>query len=499
VVALKLLPSCEQAVLLRDTLQTANVAANAIRITAWQARTFAQFKLHKLVYAETRATSGLSAQVVVRLIAKVADAYKVGCDRKRRFRPLGAIAYDDHILRYGSEYVSIWTTGGRQSIPFTCGPRQRTLLASRQGESDLVCRSGEWYLLAMCTAAEPPTAEVDDYLGIDLGIKNIAATSDGELFAGSHVNGLRRRHARLRARLQRKRTRSAKRLLRRRRLKEQRFSTLVNHTISKRLVRTAQCTKRGLALENLEGIRSRIKARRSQRRILHSWSFNQLRKFIAYKATLAGVLVVYVDPRNTSRTCPAPNCGWVDPRNRPTQALFKCVRCGLAGPADAIAAENIRVRGRAVCKPAVRAESGVMDRVMGHRVETPSCKSRPHWLAVGLRNRLVNGHQLGSVGKRRFDLHVRDHLGDAIHHVGAGEDGFAETHQVCHRAAITRAFHQLAGDERDRLRVVELHAALAAPARQVGRDSDQQLLLLTGCQVHRGCGLPSEGEASLRA
>ncbi|MER3402668.1 MAG: transposase, partial [Armatimonadota bacterium] len=67
---------------------------------------------------------------------------------------------------------------------------------------------------------------------------------------------------------------------------------------------------------------------------------HQLRSFIEYKARLAGVPVVIVDPRNTSRTCPA--CGHVAKANRPTQAEFRCVECGFAGPADAIAAENIR-------------------------------------------------------------------------------------------------------------------------------------------------------------
>jgi IS605 OrfB family transposase len=373
VVALKLLPSPEQAAMLRDTVRQANAAANVISARAWQERTFGQYPLHKLVYAQTRQRFPLSAQIVVRLVAKVADAYKIDHAQQRRFRPLGSIAYDDRILRFASGYVSIWTTGGRQRIPFACSARQRRLLAARRGESDLVCRSGEWYLLATVSAIEPPAVEVNEYLGVDLGIKNIAATSDGDLFAGSHINALRRRHGRLRARLQRKQSRSAKRLLRRRRQKEQRFATNINHTISKCLVRMAECTKRGLALEDLEGIRSRIKARRPQRRILHSWSFNQLRRFVAYKAALAGVPVVYVDPHNTSRTCPA--CGLVDARNRPTQACFECVGCGLAGLADTIAAENIRVRGRAVCKPAVRGGSGVLDRV-GQWVEAPSCKSR---------------------------------------------------------------------------------------------------------------------------
>src|SRR5712691_10120798 len=179
-------------------------------------------------------TSELSAQVVVRVIAKVADAYKLDQARQRRFRPLGSIAYDDRILRYGSDYISIWTTGGRQRMPFACGARQRAMLASRRGESDLIYHSGGWYLLATCSVVEPAVDEVDDYLGVDLGVKNIAATSDAETFAGGHINGLRRRHARVRARLQRKRTHSAKRLLRRRRRREQRFATNVNHTISKR-------------------------------------------------------------------------------------------------------------------------------------------------------------------------------------------------------------------------------------------------------------------------
>ena len=83
---LKLQPSIGQATLLRETVQAANVAANQISATAWQTQTFGQFDLHKLCYAETRVTSGLSAQVVVRLIAKVADAYKLDQARQRRFQ-----------------------------------------------------------------------------------------------------------------------------------------------------------------------------------------------------------------------------------------------------------------------------------------------------------------------------------------------------------------------------------------------------------------------------
>jgi hypothetical protein len=67
-----------------------------------------------------------------------------------------------------------------------------------------------------------------------------------------------------------------------------------------------------------------------------------LRQFIEYKAALAGVPVVAVDPRNTSRTCPC--CGHADKANRKTQDQFLCMDCGYSGLADHIAAWNIARR-----------------------------------------------------------------------------------------------------------------------------------------------------------
>ena len=249
--------------------------------------------------------------------------------------------------------MSIWTVAGRQEIAFVCGAHQQALLDNRKGETDLVCRAGQWFLHATVDVAEEPEVHVTDVLGVDLGIVNIAADSDGKLYSGAQVNGLRHRYRRARARLQRRRTRSARRLLVRRRRRESRFATNVNHTLSKRIVAVAQGTGRGIALEDLSGIRERGSVSRPQRATLHSWAFDQLRHFVAYKALLAGVAVVYVDPRNTSRTCPA--CGLVDRRNRPSQARFECAGCGLAGHADTIAAQNIRARGRGACNASVYA------------------------------------------------------------------------------------------------------------------------------------------------
>jgi IS605 OrfB family transposase len=137
--------------------------------------------------------------------------------------------------------------------------------------------------------------------------------------------------------------------------REGRFRRQTNHAISKSIVARAEDTKRAVALEDLGGIRERTTVRRSQRRRHLSWSFRQLRSFVEYKAAAKGVPVVFVDPRNTSRTCPS--CGTIDKKNRPTREEFRCVSCGLAGPADRIAATNIAARA-GVDRPIVAGSEG---------------------------------------------------------------------------------------------------------------------------------------------
>ena len=318
------------------------ITASAV---AWDAQTFRAYELQKLVYHQLRAQTGLAAQLIIRVLAKVGDAYKLDRNRPRTFSTHGSIAYDDRILSWGIDRrrVSIWTVDGRQTISFVGGERQIALLATRKGETDLVYRHGQFYLLAVCVVDEPTPQEVDGVLGVDLGVTNIAVDSDGTTYSGSHIKNVRYRHRRLRRKLQRKGTHGSRRRLRVLAGQERRFATHTNHVISKQLVTTAERTKRAIALEDLTHIRTRIRAmprgHPPQRVTLHSWAFAHLQACIAYKARLSGIAVHHVDPRNTSRTCPA--CGHIDKANRTTQASFVCTSCGLAGPADAIAAINI--------------------------------------------------------------------------------------------------------------------------------------------------------------
>lgn len=200
----------------------------------------------------------------------------------------------------------------------------------------------------------PPGVSVTEpggFIGVDMGTSVMAATSTGTDWSGGAVQLRRKRNRRLRKRLQAKATKSAKRLLVVRSKKEHRFATDVNHVISKTIVSEAERTGKGIAVEDLSGIRDRVQHRRSQRDTFTSWSFHQLRAFLTYKAARAGVAFIAVDPAYTSQDCSV--CGHRDKKSRRSQAEFTCTSCGVTLNADTNAARNIATRG-AVCWAAPR-------------------------------------------------------------------------------------------------------------------------------------------------
>jgi len=343
-VQIKLLSDAEQSQALFDTMRRFNTACNWLSERALQLAVFTPARLQATCYKSIRLLFGLSAQSTCLVCRKVAQAYAIS-KTPRAFRPLGAITYDLRLLSWNLDksIVSIWAMPKRLSVAFVCGEGQRRLLALPRGQSDLIYRDGSFYLHVSVEAPEAQAEMPTDLIGVDLGVANIAVDSDGNSYSGTHVNRVRYRHHALRRKLQQKGTKSAKRLLKKRRRKEQRFASNINHVISKSLVALAERTGRGIALEELDGIRDRIRVKRNQRYRLHSWSFDQLGGFIAYKAKRSGVLGVFIDPKHTSQECN--QCGHTERANRKTQSLFVCKQCGHIEHADKNGAKNIRSRG----------------------------------------------------------------------------------------------------------------------------------------------------------
>jgi len=235
------------------------------------------------------------------------------------------------------------TLAGRQRLPIRFGAYQAARMDRISGQADLILRDGVFYLYVTIDMPTPPPIETTGVLGVDLGIVEIATDSEGPSYSGEPVKSMRRRLKRIRGLLQSKATKSAKKHLTKMRHKQSRYVRDVNHQISKKIVETALRSAKTLALEELSGIRKRSNGfGREMRWLMGNWAFDQLAQFIRYKAEQAGIPIVFVDPRNTSRECCL--CGYTDAANRKSQAHFKCLQCGFEANADRNAALNIEAR-----------------------------------------------------------------------------------------------------------------------------------------------------------
>ena len=81
--------------------------------------------------------------------------------------------------------------------------------------------------------------------------------------------------------------------------------------------------------------KKQIVARRKNNRSLNSWSFYRLTKYIAYKASLAGIRLVHVNPYKTSQRCPV--CG---SEHKAHDRRYECA-CGFHAHRDIVGAINI--------------------------------------------------------------------------------------------------------------------------------------------------------------
>ena len=88
---------------------------------------------------------------------------------------------------------------------------------------------------------------------------------------------------------------------------------------------------------------TRVKQKSGLNRSILSQGWYGIRAKLEYKCQWHGRNFIAVPAKDTSRTCS--KCGYTDPANRPSQAVFNCQECGFATNADVNAAENIRRQG----------------------------------------------------------------------------------------------------------------------------------------------------------
>jgi IS605 OrfB family transposase len=276
-----------------------------------------------------------------------------------RFRPT-SMSLNQYTFRYFEETQAVGITlSKRHNFKLSIGGYQIALLRGQRPTSATLnkTKQGDYYLNICVEIESEPTSKTPKVIGVDLGRRDIATTSTGKSWSGKKIQAIRDRYSRVRANIQRKRTRSSRRLMRRLTGREQRFQKWLNHNISKQLVREAKQLNAALAFEDLTNIRESLNQQprnKTERRRTNNWAFYQLRIFVQYKAIITGVCIVFVPPAYTSKSCS--RCGHVHPETDSKKSYrsgknFKCGHCGFSHDADINAACNIAALGASVSSP----------------------------------------------------------------------------------------------------------------------------------------------------
>ncbi len=350
-------PDAETVALFAETVRRYTSSFNAVAEVGWETGVANGVELHKATYYPERARTGLPAQLVCAARVKATEALKSAKrltakemkkpEKKRRlptqpYSDFCPVRYDARSYRVNltAGTGSLLTMNGRVAVAFALTPYHRRYETWKTASADLLRdRQGRWWLHVVVTSPVAQVTPTDEVVGIDLGIVHPATDSQGNFYGSDHWKVVEDRTFQLKRRLQAKGTRSAKRHLVKMSGRQRRFRRDCDHVLSKRLVASV-APGATLVFEDLTDIRGRAKARKEQKRRLHSWSFDQLRNFATYKAEAQGVMVGFVDPRYTSQKCSA--CGHRDRANRVDQAHFRCVSCGFECNSDHNASLNIR-------------------------------------------------------------------------------------------------------------------------------------------------------------
>ena len=226
----------------------------------------------------------------------------------------------------------------RYTVTALITPEQYAVLSTHKtGTLRITRKCGKWIAQIAYECEEVETA-AGCSMGVDLGIKcpAVCITDGGKVkFIGNGRKNkqMRRRFSARRKTLQKKgKLRAVKKL----NDKEQRIMRDTDHKLSRQIVDWAVSRNVGtIKLEKLQNIRKKTRQSRKNNRSINTWSFYRLAQYIEYKAKLAGINVIYVNPAYTSQKCP--QCG---AQNKAKDRTYTC-GCGYHGHRDVVGAKNI--------------------------------------------------------------------------------------------------------------------------------------------------------------
>lgn len=348
----------DERIQLHDTMKKYADACNFVSDYIFTTHNLKRFSINNALYRDLRIKFDMRSQMAQSVIITVIARYKtILANQKEWIKPvfrkpqLDLVWNRDYSLNKDKNIFSVNTIEGRIKCEFyPNGFEQYFTETCKFGTARLTFRHNQFFLHIPVTyeIAELQKSEVSNVVGIDRGIRFLATTYDSKgktnFYSGNVVKQKRGHYKALRKELQHVGTPSSRRRLKAIGQRENRYVQDVNHCISKALVKN---NPKGtlFVLEDLSGIRSATeKVRVEDRYVMVSWSYCDLEQKLMYKALKNHQLVIKVDPRYTSQTCP--KCGHTERGNRNKKLhRFCCKNCGYQSNDDRIGGMNLHRMG----------------------------------------------------------------------------------------------------------------------------------------------------------
>jgi IS605 OrfB family transposase len=242
-------------------------------------------------------------------------------------------------------------------------------------DSQLIRRNKDLFFF-LTYKFEPEQTELDPakVCGVDLGvvIPAVCALKDGPQRAylgdGGDVWAARSKFRAQRRREQRRKGLYSKSRKWMRSAKEDNWIHTYYHALTREVIKF--CLQHGcgtIHMEDLTKLRQRD-VLSEYRRLM--WVPSKFHEQLAYKAAEAGIEIIRINPRNTSKRCS--QCGHISRGNRRNQAHFVCEECG--DPAKPVNADYNAARNIAL------AEGDVIEK--GYREDNPSALEQMDLLEI---------------------------------------------------------------------------------------------------------------------
>lgn len=345
-------PSDKQ--ILCDTMKTYSDTCNYVSEYIYKTHNLSRYNIQEDTYYQIREIYKLRSQMTVSCVRTVIAKYKTILENQKEWikpvfkKPqLDLVWNRDYSLNTKNNTFSVNTLNGRIKVQFYAnGYEQYFFENCKFGTAKLVHKHGKFFLHIPITYEinELTMSEVSNVVGIDRGIRFLAATYDSNgksvFYDGNIVKQKHAHYKNLRKQLQQIGTPSSKRRLKAIGQRENRWMQDVNHCVSKALVENNPDGTL-FVLEDLTGIRNATeRVRVKNRYVTVSWSYYDLEQKLTYKALKHHQLVTKVNPAYTSQTCP--KCGHTEKANRNKKIhLFICKNCGYKSNDDRIGAMNL--------------------------------------------------------------------------------------------------------------------------------------------------------------